>query len=123
MTDTGSKPGEVVALKPCPFCDRPLYVKRGKINPAARCVTEDCFGAKMPVVNTDVPSDVAAWNIRASAPSPALREALINVRAIIAEAALTGFNWKDGDWAERLFASQQMTSAALQAAGNAGERT
>jgi hypothetical protein len=39
--------------------------------------------------------------------------ALENVRAIIAEGAMTGFIYKDGDWAERLFASQQITSAAL----------
>jgi hypothetical protein len=26
---------------------------------------------------------------------------------------MTGFNWKDGDWPDRLFASQQMTSAAI----------
>ena len=40
-------------------------------------------------------------------------EALINVRQIIAEGAVTGFNYKDGDWAERLYLSQQKTSAAL----------
>lgn len=39
--------------------------------------------------------------------------ALLNVRALISEAAQTGFNWKDGDWAERLFESQQVTSAAI----------
>jgi hypothetical protein len=41
------------------------------------------------------------------------RKALLNVRGIISEGAMTGFNWKDGDWADRLFASQRMTSAAL----------
>ncbi|MES2030895.1 MAG: hypothetical protein V4477_17070 [Pseudomonadota bacterium] len=44
---------------------------------------------------------------------PELLAALKNVRAIISEGALTGFNCHDGDWAERLFASQQMTSAAI----------
>jgi hypothetical protein len=44
-----------------------------------------------------------------------LRKALRNVQKIISEAALTGFNHKDGDWADRLFASQQKTSAALSA--------
>lgn len=43
----------------------------------------------------------------------ALVKALEGVRAIISEAAMTGFNYKDGDWAERLFASQATTSAAL----------
>jgi hypothetical protein len=45
-----------------------------------------------------------------------LVKALENVREIIAEGAMTGFNYKDGDWAERLFASQQVTSAALRKA-------
>jgi hypothetical protein len=39
--------------------------------------------------------------------------ALINVRSLIAEAAAEGFNWQNGDWVERLFASQQVTSAAI----------
>jgi len=45
-----------------------------------------------------------------------LIEALENVQKLIAEAAMTGFNCRDGDWAERLFFSQQKTSAALKAA-------
>jgi hypothetical protein len=55
---------ELNRLEPCPFCGKPLYV-RNSVNPHARCKTEGCFGAKMPVVNLDVPSDVAAWNTRA----------------------------------------------------------
>jgi hypothetical protein len=43
----------------------------------------------------------------------AAREALRNVQGIISEAASTGFVWSDWDWAERLFASQQVTSKAL----------
>jgi hypothetical protein len=35
--------------------------------------------------------------------------ALIMVRKIISDAALTGFNCHDGEWAERLFASQALT--------------
>ncbi len=42
-----------------------------------------------------------------------LLTALENVRAIIAEAAMVGFNYKDGDWAQRLYASQQITSDAI----------
>lgn len=42
--------------------------------------------------------------------------ALKHVRSIVADGAATGFNWKDGDWAERLYASQQMTSTAVQKA-------
>ena len=54
-------------LLACPFCAKPLYVKRGKINPSARCMTEDCYGQKMSVVNLDDPRDVAAWNTRSAA--------------------------------------------------------
>ncbi|MCR6734486.1 MAG: hypothetical protein NVV83_10560 [Afipia sp.] len=61
---TSTKRPDGGELKPCPFCDKPLYVKRGKINPYARCATENCFGAKMPVVSLDVPADVEAWNTR-----------------------------------------------------------
>lgn len=42
-----------------------------------------------------------------------LVKALENVRAIIVDGAMTGFNYKDGDWAERLFQSQQVTSTVL----------
>jgi len=39
--------------------------------------------------------------------------ALTNVRSLISEAAMTGFNHADGDWPERLFYSQQRTSHVL----------
>lgn len=42
--------------------------------------------------------------------------ALKNVQKIISEGAMTGFNCHDGDWAERLFTSQQVTSAAIKKA-------
>ena len=42
-----------------------------------------------------------------------LREALTQVREIIKEGAMEGFNPMAGTWAERLFASQAMTRAAL----------
>ena len=42
-----------------------------------------------------------------------LYEALDNVHKLISEAAKTGFNCHGGDWAERLFESQQQTSRAL----------
>lgn len=65
------------ALRSCPFCGCDLYRKKGKHNPAAYCITENCYGSKMPVVNLDVPEDVAAWNRRASLPeAPAVPIAL-----------------------------------------------
>jgi hypothetical protein len=48
--------------------------------------------------------------------SPDMLAALRNVNKLISEAAMTGFNCKDGDWAERLFTSQQVTSAAIRKA-------
>lgn len=45
-----------------------------------------------------------------------LRAALIATRKLVSEAAMTGFNCHDGDWAERLFANQASISAALAAA-------
>lgn len=58
------------SLKPCPFCGvKPTPNIRGKgeaaPNPKARCMTEDCMGGKLPVICLDIPSNVAAWNIRA----------------------------------------------------------
>lgn len=50
------------------------------------------------------------------ASAPDLLEALKAVNKLISEAAMTGFNWRDGDWAERLFFSQQATSAAIKKA-------
>lgn len=46
-----------------------------------------------------------------------LAQALIEVRILITEGALTGFNPKDGDWAERLYKSQGDTARALKSAG------
>lgn len=53
---------------------------------------------------------------RLIAAAPDLLDALRNVNQLISEAALTGFNCHDGDWAERLFHSQQATSAAIKRA-------
>jgi hypothetical protein len=50
------------------------------------------------------------------AAAPDMLAALLNVRKIISEGALTGFNPLDGDWAERLYASQHVTSSAIRKA-------
>ena len=42
-----------------------------------------------------------------------MHEALSDVNKLIAEASTTGFNYKDGDWPDRMFFSQQKTSRAL----------
>lgn len=64
----------------------------------------------------EVPMEVAKANAALIAAAPDMLAALLNVQKIIAEGAMTGFNCHDGDWAERLFESQQMTSRAIKAA-------
>lgn len=62
-------------LEPCPFCGKALSVKWRKHNPSARCNTEDCWGAKMPALQLDIPEYVAAWNTRPnSGPNSKYRE-------------------------------------------------
>lgn len=84
---TGATPP---ALANCPWCNKALFRGRSKINPYAVCRTEECFGAKMPVVNLDVPSDVTAYNRRASGTEAALREALAKIKHSIVHAVGTG---------------------------------
>lgn len=58
-------PEDVERLAKCPFCGKPLKLRVRSVNPYGRCGTQGCYGAKMPVVNLDVPEDIAAWNTRA----------------------------------------------------------
>lgn len=53
-------------LLPCPFCGQELKRKERKHNPYARCVTEGCKGAQLPLLNLDQPDDIAAWQARAA---------------------------------------------------------
>jgi hypothetical protein len=68
------------------------------------------------VVGYDPRTGVGLSDARLIAAAPQMLEALRNVQKLISEAAMTGFNCHDGDWAERLFASQQVTSAAIKSA-------
>jgi hypothetical protein len=57
-------------LKTCPFCGKPLSLKiRGvddiAYNPSAKRKTEDCRGAKPPVVCLDSEQDIIKRNTRA----------------------------------------------------------
>ncbi|MCG7357123.1 Lar family restriction alleviation protein [Roseomonas mucosa] len=72
---------QAVEILPCPFCGKPVFEKRRKNNPYAKCVTEGCFGARLQVVSLDDPQQVSEWNTRPTAPSTAgdqgvLRDAL-----------------------------------------------
>lgn len=51
-------------LLPCPFCGNALEVSKRRYNPHARCVTANCKGAQLPLLNIDQPDDVARWNTR-----------------------------------------------------------
>lgn len=52
-------------LKPCPFCGCKLEIARRKHNPYARCVTVDCKGSQLPMLNIELEEDVDRWNRRA----------------------------------------------------------
>lgn len=45
--------------------------------------------------------------------APHLLDAIKVTRALVSEAAMTGFRWDDGDWAERLFENQRVLAAAI----------
>lgn len=53
-------------LKPCPFCGGQLDSQWQRLNPKAKCATEDCQGGRMPVLCLDVPRDIERWNQRAT---------------------------------------------------------
>jgi hypothetical protein len=58
-------------------------------------------------------------NARLIAAAPDMLACLIEIRALITEAGLTGFNCHEGDWAERLFATQAASHAAVRKATGA----
>ena len=68
------------------------------------------------IIHDDVPKGEQDEYAQKFAAAEDLIDALQNVNQIIAEASSTGFNYKDGDWAEKLFKSQQKTSDALKKA-------
>lgn len=85
---------DVPHLKPCPLCGHALEVKARKNNPYARCATEGCKGKQLPLLNLDVPEDIAAWNCRAddaahadSAAAPAVGNDKMSVDLLISQLA------------------------------------
>lgn len=93
--DSGEK--RAVELLPCPFCGKELRRSPNKINPSAKCTTEDCYGQKCPVVSPDVPSDVEAWNTRAS-PHPAAPEGEADETARWLLEYASDLRERDGHW-------------------------
>lgn len=78
-------------------------------------VAEAAVKAKRVICRVGGPDRVG--NARLIEAAPKMLAALELVRSIISDGAMTGFNWKDGDWAERLFASQAVTYEAVKEAG------
>ncbi len=78
-----------------------------------------CFMSNGPASEANAALIVTAVNQHAALLRCA--EALREVRALIAAGAMTGFNCHDGDWAEKLFHSQQETSASLSALEQSNE--
>lgn len=72
--------------------------------------------------DSGVDTVVSEADARLIAAAPDMLEALRNVQKLISEAAMARFNCKDGDWAERLFFSQQVTSRAIDAATGGGPK-
>ena len=87
--------GHILTVNPCEACAKRAEPKEWQWG---RCMTPSIENARL----------IAA--------APDMLAALHNVRKLISEAAMTGFNWKDGDWADRLFASQATTTAAIEKA-------
>lgn len=71
--------------------------------------------AQIEILRVDVQKWTDAYQLTAALVEQSLT-ALVNVNKIVSEAAMTGFNCKDGDWPERLFESQRLTSAAIKSA-------
>lgn len=98
--EEGRSESEENANRPLTICDAHNY------DDLAQVFSTDDSSIK-------VPRKEAIANATLIAAAPEMFEALRSVQKLITEAALTGFNWKDGDWPQKLFESQQQTSAAL----------
>jgi hypothetical protein len=80
----------------------------------SKCVAIMPAGREGDVCTFNQPPSEADARLLVAAPD--LLAALYNVRQIISEGAMEGFNPLAGDWAERLFASQGITSTAIKKA-------
>lgn len=60
--------------------------------------------------------DQTRANARLIAASPDLLAVAKKTRGLVSEAAATGFNCHDGDWAERIYANQAALTAAIRKA-------
>lgn len=101
-------------MMPCPLCGGSnIDVAFVESAVGRKIACRDCGASIARYKNYTVESVIAAWNKRVQPEGGEVLAALKAVNKIIAEAAMTGFNWKDGDWSERLFRSQQATSRAI----------
>jgi Lar family restriction alleviation protein len=136
-------------LLPCPFCGGSARFVDGKDDfehtmrgvSCSNCPAEITYSPDAYPYDTEddyTARDegcVEAWNRRADAAEltrlrsenaelvgarDQLRVAITLVREIIKDGAMTGFNCHDGDWAERLFASQAVTHRAISRVSGGG---
>jgi hypothetical protein len=78
------------------------------------CVAEVMVGKDDDQFKAEYPDrDEAKANMHLIAAAPDMLAALLATRALVSEAAQTGFNYATGDWAERLYANQASLSAAI----------
>ena len=102
-------------LEPCPFCgDHDGVYLDGPCDDHPHSAIARCSNCNAVHCCTTSAETIAAWNRRPPDPAVAeLVEALQLVRGIIKDAAMEGFNYQYGDWADRLFRSQADTHAVL----------
>lgn len=85
-------------LAPCPFCGHELAALWDRKNPSARCSTESCKGAQLPLLDLDRAEDIAAWNRRSPAPQKTAAKApkLAFHRFVKCEAVASGQRYRVG---------------------------
>lgn len=80
------------------------------------CLDGADYGQKRVAPITDAQKERMMADAYLIAAAPDFLEAVLETRKLVSEAAMTGFNFADGDWAERLFLNQGRLSAAIRKA-------